>query len=141
MVRSDDSNIINSEHQGYDYTPPKVKLCNDGTVRENCDVCPPGTFGTYPDCKKPQCAQGNWKHICITLCYNPLCLTYLIPPIIYVNICPAQSRPANIRLWVCMSTATFMTLYCSKIEVQSLIKAYFSIKISEEVSLKSNITL
>lgn len=59
MVRSDDSNEINGPHPGYDYTPPKVKLCNDGSVRENCDVCPQGTFGTYPNCKKPQCAQGN----------------------------------------------------------------------------------
>ncbi|KAJ6649050.1 hypothetical protein Bhyg_04283, partial [Pseudolycoriella hygida] len=49
------------QFKGYDYTPPKVKLCNDGTVRENCDVCPEGTFGTYPNCKKPQCAQGNVK--------------------------------------------------------------------------------
>lgn len=50
------------QQQGYDYTPPKVKLCNDGTVRENCDVCPEGTYGTYPNCKKPQCAQGNCTH-------------------------------------------------------------------------------
>lgn len=54
------------QHQGYDYTPPKVKLCNDGSVRENCDVCPEGTYGTYPNCKKPQCAQGN----CMTKNYD-----------------------------------------------------------------------
>lgn len=49
---------------GYHYEPPHIKLCPDGTAREVCDECPPGTIGVYPNCKPkttpaPKCPPGK----------------------------------------------------------------------------------
>lgn len=53
-VSADVSHILQGGGNGYDYPVPAVKFPEPESNYLPPQECPPGTFGQYPNCQRPQ---------------------------------------------------------------------------------------